>query len=265
MASSGNDGTVGRPPGQVGSVDVDVHHDIARDIGQQVEHMILEAKHQSESQVSKEIQKIKTKMEAMTEKVKMVTERVSRLEPNGGLLKAELQQSIAKLEEVWEGEVSTLKHELWQTIQAHNHNADLLKHHKDAIDHVQGRMTDTAPNPELEQVHAQLMQVDKVMQREQAKEAQMDQLMQRLTVVQQQLSAGVGHWAGGGMAPPFQMAQAASTASVTAAPGKKAKRQAAKPAKPKAATAASLQAAAAASLRAEAPEFVPTTSGWSDS
>merc|ERR1719237_1359211 len=187
----------------------------------------------------------------MAEKVKMVTERVSRLEPSGGLLKAELQQSIAKLEEVWEGEVSTLKHELWQTIQAHNHNADLLKHHKDAIDHVQGRMTDTAPNPELE----------KVMQREQAKEAQMDQLMQRLTVVQQQLSAGVGHWAGGGMAPPFQMAQAASTASVTAAPGKKAKRQAAKPAKPKAATAASLQAAAAASLRAEAPEFVPTTSG----
>jgi len=250
---------------EVGVADVDVHHDIARDIGQQVEHMILDAKHQSESQVSKEIQKIKTKMEAMTEKVKMVTERVSRLEPSGGLLKAELQQSIAKLEEVWEGEVSTLKHELWQTIQAHNHNADLLKHHKDAIDHVQGGMTDTAPNPELEQVHAQLMQVDKVMQREQAKEAQMDQLMQRLTVVQQQLSAGVGHWAGGGMAPPFPMAQAASAASVTAAPGKKAKRQSAKPAKPKAATAASLLAAAAASLRAEAPEFVPTTSGWSDS
>lgn len=39
-------------------------------------------------------------------------------------------------------QVSTLKHELWQTIQAHNHNADLLKHHKDAIDQVQARMTD---------------------------------------------------------------------------------------------------------------------------
>ena len=34
----------------------------------------------------------------------------------------------------WSIEVITLKHELWQTIQAHNHNADLLKHHKDAID-----------------------------------------------------------------------------------------------------------------------------------
>merc|ERR550537_508684 len=104
----------------------------------------------------------------------MVTERVNKLESNGAgpLLKADLQKSIAKLEEVWEGEVGTLKHELWQTIQAHNHNADLLKHHKDAIDQVQGRMTENAPNPELEQVHAQLMQVDKVMQREMDKERQ---------------------------------------------------------------------------------------------
>ena len=243
-----------------------MHQDIARDIGQQVEIMILEAKRASESKVGQEIQRVKARMEAIGEKIKLVTERTARLDSSSqGLLKSDLQKSIAKLEEAWEGEVGTLKHELWQTIQAHNHNADLLKHHKDAIDQVQSRMTDSAPNPELEQVHAQLMQVDKVMQREQAKEAQMDQLMQRLTVVQQQLSAGIGHWAGGGMAPPFQMAQAASAASVTAAPGKKAKRQAAKPAKPKAASAASLQAAAAASLRAEAPEFVPTTSGWSDS
>merc|ERR1719198_2069741 len=100
------------------------------------------------------------------------------------ILKAELQRSIEKLEEVWEGEVSTLKHELWQTIQAHNHNADLLKHHKDAIDGITGRITESAPSPELEQVHAQLMQVDKIMQREFAKEQQMDQLMQRLAALQ---------------------------------------------------------------------------------
>merc|ERR1740138_1976386 len=172
MASSG-----GPPASPEGAAppEVDMHHDIARDIGQQVEIMILEAKQQSENKVGKEIQKIKTKMEAMQDKIKMITERVARLEPgSGGLLKTDLQKSIAKLEEVWEGEVGTLKHELWQTIQAHNHNADLLKHHKDAIDQVQGRMTENAPNPELEQVHAQLMQVDKVMQREMDKERQMD-------------------------------------------------------------------------------------------
>merc|ERR1719261_1410830 len=108
---------------------------------------------------------------------------------NGFLLKTDLQKSIAKLEEVWEGEVGTLKHELWQTIQAHNHNADLMKHHKDAIDQIQVRMEESTPNPELEHIHSQLMQIDKIMQREQAKQQQMDQFMQRLTVVHQQLSA----------------------------------------------------------------------------
>merc|ERR1740123_1754299 len=126
----------------------------------------------------------------MQEKIRRVTERVARLEPaSRAFLKADFHKSIAKLEEVWEGEVGTLKHELWQTIQAHNHNADLLKHHKDAIDAVQGRVTDSAPNPELEQVHAQLLQVDKVMQRELSKEQHMEQLMQRLTTVQQQWNA----------------------------------------------------------------------------
>ncbi|CAJ1446683.1 unnamed protein product [Effrenium voratum] len=198
MANNGTDsgGAPGRPsgppppppPGIGDASNVDLHHDIARDIGQQVEVMILDAKHASETKVGKEIQKIKQKMEAMAEKIKMINDKVAAVEPgSSGLLKSDLQSSIAKLEEVWEGEVGTLKHELWQTIQAHNHNADLLKHHKDAIDQVQNRMTDLAPNPELDQVHLQLLQVDKVLQREMAKEAQMDQLMARLTVVQQQL------------------------------------------------------------------------------
>merc|ERR1719236_304412 len=101
----------------------------------------------------------------------MVNERVSKLDSNGAgpLLKADLQKSIQKLEEVWEGEVGSLKHELWQTIQAHNHNADLLKHHKTAIDQISGRATQSVPNPELEKLHSQLVQVDKVLQREQAK------------------------------------------------------------------------------------------------
>lgn len=255
----------------------DMHHDIARDIGRQVELMILDAKHNSEAKVGKEIQKVKTKMEQMSEKIKLITERVARLEPgHTGLLKSNLQKSIAKLEEVWEGEVGTLKHELWQTIQAHNHNADLLKHHKDAIDQIQGRMQEAAPNPELEQVHVQLMQVDKVVQREHAEEQQMDQLMQRLTVVQQQLSGGVAYGCFGGAMPGFpgmppQAAAVQAQVAASAAAGKKAQRKApaekagkaASKKAAKAASAASLQAAAA-SLRAEAPEFVPTTSGWSE-
>lgn len=248
------------------SVDADLHHDIARDIGQQVELMILEAKHQSEGKVVKEIQKIKTKMEAMTEKIRTITDRVARLEPGlhpPGLPKVELDKSIKKLEEVWEGEVGTLKHELWQTIQAHNHNADLLKHHKDAIDQVQQRVEQCTPNPELEQIHQQLLNVDRMVSRETAKEQQMDQLMQRLNVVQQQLNAAMGGWAASAVPNPFALASATSVATAAAAAAAAAAPAAKKATKkvPKAKSSAKASSQAA-SLRAEAPEFVPTTSAW---
>jgi len=193
--------------------------DIARDIGQQVEAMILQAKHASESRVSKEVAKINQKMEQMGAKIKMITERmnthdVSANQTGGSVMKADLSRSVAKLEDVWDSEVATLKHELWQTIQAHNHNSDLLKHHKDAIDVIQNRMTEQASNPELEHIHRELMQVNTIMQREQAKQQQLDQLMQRLTAVQQQLmhgatvpppsAMGMGPW-GAGLLPPGPM------------------------------------------------------------
>jgi len=248
--------------GTTGAAGADVHHDIARDIGQQVEMMIMDAKNNSESKVGKEINKIKLKMESMNDKIKRITERLGRLEPGiGGLLKADVQKNISKLEEVWEGEVGTLKHELWQTIQAHNHNADLLKHHKDAIDQIQNKMTDSSPNPELEQAHAQLMQVDKIMQREALKEQQMDQLMQRLSVVQQQLSAAVGPWPSG-IPPNFAMSQApvgSSASGASAAAGKKTQRKVTKATRATKSPGTSQQVAP--TLRAEAPEFVPTTSG----
>jgi uncharacterized protein YukE len=263
MAAASPAAAPSQPPGlpAAGGLAEDIHQGIARDIGQQVEAMILDAKHKSESTVSKEVQKIKFKMEAMSKKIKMVTERVSKLDSNGSgpLLKTDLQKSIQKLEEVWEGEVGGLKHELWQTIQAHNHNADLLKHHKSAIDQIAGRASESVPNPELENIHNQLIQVDKVMQREQAKEQQLDQLMLRLTAVQQQLSAAGGGWV-----------SAAYTAAANNPQGKKTARkqgQGKSKAKPTAASAAAAAAAQAASnamsMRAEAPEFVPTT-GWTE-
>eukprot|EP00913_Durusdinium_trenchii_P017918 g16837.t1 len=224
----------GPPPPPPGIEAPDYHHDIARDIGQQVEVMILDAKHASENRVGKEIQKIKQKMEAMAEKIKLINDK------------------------------------------AHNHNADLLKHHKDAIDQVQSRMTDVPPNPELDQVHLQLLQVDKVLQREMAKEVQMDQLMNRLTVVQQQLfqSWGAPPTASALMAPRIasdrserracgrgraQSALAAVRAPMVAT-GKKAPKKASAKAPKGAKAAPGLASLTAASLRAEAPEFVPT--GW---
>merc|ERR1719265_5293 len=241
--------------------------------------MILEAKRNSETKVGKELIKIKQRMDAMGEKIKGITERVNRLEPSatGGLLKVELQKSIMKLEELWEGEVGALKHELWQTIQAHNHNADLLKHHKDAIDQIQDQISDTAPNPEAEQVHVQLLQVDKIMQKEIAKEKLMGQLVQRLNVVQQQLGAGLAsHWGASGNPPagvPYPglppAAQAAAKEAATKRmqqrknPSKSAKASAKQQPAGNAAVPANQQLGGP-TLRAEAPEFVPTVAGWNE-
>lgn len=234
------DPPVAPPPGME-----DMHYDMARDIGQRVEALILDAKHASETRVGKEIQKIKQKMEAMAEKIKLINDKVAQVEPKtGGLLKTELQASITKLEEVWEGEVGTLKQELWQTIQAHNHNADLLKHQKDAIDQVQSRMTETASNSELDQVHVQLLQVDKVLHKEMAKEVQMDQLMARLNAVHHQLLTLSG-------AP--LMAQAALLQRM--APGLAPRTASPKKGQKKAKGSKSAQIAA---LNPEAPEFVPS-------
>jgi len=264
-----------RPPGmQQQAVPSVVHREIAIDIGQKVEGMILDAKRASESRVGKEIGRIHTKLEALKEKLQLVEKRVIRMEPAlKGLLKTDLGKSIAKLEEVWDGEVGTLKHELWQTIQAHNHNADLLKHHKDAIDQIQTRTADAAPpSPEVEQVNAQLLQLDKIFQREQTKDAQIDQLVAKFHIVQQQLQGGGGGWSAnpataGFTVPSIAPAAAATAAVAGAAAGKRAQRKAAKPTKtPKSAGAAPAGAAPPGSLmlRAEAPEFVPTTPGWAE-
>mmetsp|Transcript_135531 Transcript_135531/g.351254 ORF Transcript_135531/g.351254 Transcript_135531/m.351254 type:complete len:289 (+) Transcript_135531:202-1068(+) len=280
ISSSPPLGAQGAPAPGGADASSSVLQDIARDVGQQVEMMILKAKHASETKVSQEIQRIKTKMEAINEKIKLVRQKLSRLDGNSEpIRKADLQRSIEKLEEVWEGEVSTLKHELWQTIQAHNHNADLMKHHKEAIDQVQSRVNETSVvGPEMQQIQEQMLQVDRVMQREQAKQQQIDQFMHRLNNVQNQLTVGgFGAWGGGlpGLptaAPPGQTALGGQMPAQQAA-GKKA---AAKKPKSKAAAKAPGGAGAAVaagassmamnpSMRAEAPEFVPTVAPFDGS
>mmetsp|Transcript_69688 Transcript_69688/g.130044 ORF Transcript_69688/g.130044 Transcript_69688/m.130044 type:complete len:303 (+) Transcript_69688:91-999(+) len=257
---------------------------VAKDIGEKVEAMILQAKQASETKVSAEIRKIKQRLEQLKEKIALVSERVNKLniDQGGGgglgvgLPKAELQRSITKLEEVWQNEVSTLKQELWQTIQAHNHNADLLKHHRDAIDAVHSKLPQVAPNPELVQIHRQLVQVDAIMEREQQKQQQLDALVQRFAVVQQHVNSAIGAWGDGGLSgypggASAALAAAAAGAGETAvgssATGPKKKPKGTKTGKPEAASKAEPMkvaggSQAATSLRPDAPEFVPIQANW---
>jgi len=249
--------------------------DIARDVGKQVEMMILKAKHASETKVSSEIVKIKVKMESINQKIQLVRGKLNRLEgASEPISRAELLSSIDKLEEVWEGEVGMLKHELWQTIQAHNHNADLMKHHKEAIDQVQSRVAETS-NPEMAQIQEQLAQVERTYRREQEKQQQIDTFMTRISTIQHQLNTSFPSWGLPGLPPPQppvpmgpgMLPQAASKKAAA----KKPKAKAATAKAPSAAHLAAAQAQAAAvsallpSMRAEAPEFVPTVAPFDGS
>merc|ERR1719272_2147669 len=70
--------------------------------------------------------------------------------------------ALGNLEQQWGKELGKLKQELHQTIFAHNHNADLMKHQKDALDQIRGELeSQRPPNAErLRMARSQLAKVD---------------------------------------------------------------------------------------------------------
>mmetsp|Transcript_98344 Transcript_98344/g.205113 ORF Transcript_98344/g.205113 Transcript_98344/m.205113 type:complete len:271 (-) Transcript_98344:301-1113(-) len=264
---------------QSASADAGALQEIARDVGKQVEMMILKAKVASETKVSTEISRLSKKMFEIQSKIERIQYKLAQRNPNmaNAMRKDDLKWRIQKLEDVWESEVSTLKHELWQTIQAHNHNADLMKHHKEAIDQVEHRVAEASnPSPELKQLQDQLASFDRVVESEQAKQKKIDDLMHRLNQIQTTvLSLQQSPWAGAslsagaspqlGLGGPGGAPSGAGGAHASGAggggqpQGKKAAAKNKGKAKAKAGGGGPSMAQQA-NMRAEAPEFVPTVS-----
>merc|ERR1719287_196695 len=80
-------------------------------------------------------------------------------------------QALAKLEQQWGKELGKLKQELHQTIYAHNHNADLMKHQKDALDSIRNELdTQKSTSNDTERVKlakAQLAKADAMLKGQQ--------------------------------------------------------------------------------------------------
>merc|ERR1719414_1978872 len=78
-------------------------------------------------------------------------------------------QLLSKIEQQWGQEIRTLKEELHQTILAHNHNADLIKHQKDTIDALRERCAKLqGSNVKTSEIQQQLQRIDiKVKQQQQ--------------------------------------------------------------------------------------------------
>merc|ERR1719414_2388220 len=114
-------------------------------------------------------------------------------DPSQTVDQAYLSQSIAQLEQKWGSEVKALKQDLHRTILAHNHNSDLMRHHRDALDEARRRL-DTQTQSKAEQVDAQIEKVDRMLRAGQAKQRALDALTERMTALEQQV---------GDLVPPF--------------------------------------------------------------
>lgn len=255
-----------------------LHGDVASAIGQQVEQMILQAKKDSEARVRHELNVARQQLQQMEAHVNELTERVSRCvrsngsgapDPSQTVDRVFLSTKIKQLEDKWGNEVKALKQDLHRTILAHNHNSDLMRHHRDALDEAR-RKLDAQTQPKAEQVDQQIEKVDRMLRAGQAKQRALDALTERLGALEGQVNELLPNPAAmsgayGGMMPPGMSGMAGLGGAPGlggAAPKKATKKESEGPPSEEEVRNRLLQAArggaaAATSFNAEAPAFVP--------
>lgn len=189
-----------------------LHGDVALAIGQQVEQMIYQAKMDSEARVRHDISAARSQLQHMEGLIVELSDRVARCVRSGGpaaggssqmVDRAFLSQKISQLEQKWGSEVKALKQDLHRTILAHNHNSDLMRHHRDALDEARRRLDAQQP-PRAAQVDAQIERVDRMLRAGQAKQRTLDALAERLLALEGQVGA---------MLPPYPGAAAGAAAA----------------------------------------------------
>lgn len=166
-----------------------IHTDVAAAIGQQVEQMIMQAKKDSEARVKHDLQVARTQLQQMEANINKLDQRVAACAQRPHLHdpqqsqtvdRAYLSSKITHLEQKWASEVKALKQDLHRTILAHNHNSDLMRHHRDALDEVRKRL-DAQQQPRAEQVDSQISKVDRMLLNHANKTRTLDGLQTQLT------------------------------------------------------------------------------------
>jgi len=244
-----------------------LHGDVAAAIGQQVEQMIVQAQKDSEARVKQELGNARMQLQTMEGEIKTLSERVTKYKAakQSGLGRTDgeavdmpyLNQRISQLEVKWGSEVKALKQDLHRTILAHNHNSDLMRHHRDALDEAR-RKLDSHAQPKAEQVDAQIDKVDRMLRAGLAKQRALDALTERLATLEVQVEAQMpgAHMPGyPGMMPGMQGMP--GMAGMGMPPGME-PREVAPPSKSKAKKEeAKASQNAETSFNTEAPVFIP--------
>jgi len=255
-----------RAPRRVVAMSAPIHADVAQAIGQQVEQMIVQAQNDSEARVRHDLSAARQQLQQMDGLIGELGDRVGRCGRNTGgrgdpseiVDRAFLNENISQLEAKWGSEVKALKQDLHRTILAHNHNSDLMRHHRDALDEAR-RKLDAQTQPKAEQVDAQMEKVERMLHAGQAKQRALDALTDRLAALEHQVGevphyppAMVPGMAGiPGMLPPGMEATAGSKRA-----GKKDETRPQEEGRQRLLQAAAKAAANETSFNTEAPVFV---------
>lgn len=103
----------------------------------QVGGLIEEARKDTEQKVKVELRQLREWLVAMDRQVTQLLAELGAVTPTKPpaehLDMDTVQTSISRVEHQWDKELKMLKQELKQTILAHNHNAELMKHHQDTL------------------------------------------------------------------------------------------------------------------------------------
>lgn len=173
--------------------ELELQKEISGTIEAQVSRLIEQARHDTESKVKIELKHIRDAMMAMDSRLDQLLgqlDGIEQQEPVEAPLDAEaVGQLLSKIEQQWGQEIRTLKQELHQTILAHNHNADLIKHHKDTIDALRERCAKLQGNSvKTSEIQQQLQRLDTRLKQQQ-KQRKLEPLFERLAALEQRVAA----------------------------------------------------------------------------
>jgi len=191
----GGGGPRGGVPAQSDDGALEKQAEISTHIHAQVHRLLEQARLDTESKVKVELKQIRDVMVQMDTRLDQLIAQLDSAEPRSDppLDAVHIGETLSKIEQTWGHEIRTLKEELHQTILAHNHNADLIKHHKDTIDSLRERchrLQSSGPRggPEMQQQQGRLEALSRQQQQTQAK---INPLFDRLTLLEQNVRTAV--------------------------------------------------------------------------
>lgn len=188
----------GLPPGLGGESNAEANNhqklrlEILGRIGDQVKELIQQAKRDSEAKVKTELKMVNDAMMQMDASLDMLSKQLDEMEESSSeaLEQHVAIKALAKVEQQWGKELGKLKLELHQTIYAHNHNADLLKQQKEALDLIRTEIEGQKPTASSERIKNAKTQLAKMDSLQKAsKGRKLEPLFQRLAAVEQRLVA----------------------------------------------------------------------------